>query len=805
MNLQMTNDLEFLCNASQLSSRLRLEIFSIVLINEGNTDFLEFPLADKVFKSVVGVNFKQFSGGLKPGALAKDEEVNKDGACDWSWDNSVAPPRLFVRSRFQIPWPRQHVNNALYKEVESLVANHVPPEAVDVEHLAMKYASSRPYVLLNYACAIKRYLSGSLGHGAALPGSAVCLAQQEVESDVAKGSEERLFVMKNDIQKRIDIAPATQSSAVAQERNASGLPKSSTIESAFDARFGNPYFGGKNFKQWCDAEGRELYEELMQSLEAGPSATQIINESQIWNEFNRYCMQHGGVRGGLMPAMASVGIEFRNGYYGLHGKPNEYWPIPHNDYEVSFSGVIAETESLGANNIILVKFAECIDDVGVPIERIVSKRQALPERMLSGIDLSLRVYGKFIDDAKRGIRFLFLTNEPLSRPGQKDFISGTVTENEFIERLCRYRDQSEFVYNDRDLIRFHTGVKLGLISILSGAPGCGKSSLVKLYSRALRGFSDGHTLLRVFVNPTWNQPADLIGEMDPLCPADAPFRFKPSGNGFYQSLVSACRDSYETDGAGNCDGGLYPVCFEEMNLTPVEYYFSDVIQIVGEAERIIPNVPQESGVSPEKSPLTLGDNVLLFGTCNNDSTTHAFSRRFLERSNYVELQPRVRDGGISGVRRASLDKIVPINADGGTRGDYCITEKMLKHDWLVNADEPLAAWEDSEQTLDKCYAELRKYLVDMDLAPSERVEEHMKLYILNRPGRAESVKIFQMQALDEALVQMVLPQLHVSSRNKNVVMKFEERLFAKENFGKDSLSGMYVNMRRKEYEKSQDY
>ncbi len=76
--------------------------------------------------------------------------------------------------------------------------------------------------------------------------------------------------------------------------------------------------------------------------------------------------------------------------------------------------------------------------------------------------------------------------------------------------------------------------------------------------------------------------------------------------------------------------------FDEMNLSHVERYLSDVISAMESRE------PIDLDTSPEDSiprSVSLGDNLFIIGTVNMDETTYMFSPKVLDRANVLEFDP----------------------------------------------------------------------------------------------------------------------------------------------------------------------
>lgn len=73
---------------------------------------------------------------------------------------------------------------------------------------------------------------------------------------------------------------------------------------------------------------------------------------------------------------------------------------------------------------------------------------------------------------------------------------------------------------------------------------------------------------------------------------------------------------------------------DEMNLSHVEWYFSDLLSSMesGEPIRI-----ESDGDVPDS--VRTGDNLFVIGTVNMDETTYAFSPKVLDRANVIEFQP----------------------------------------------------------------------------------------------------------------------------------------------------------------------
>lgn len=290
-----------------------------------------------------------------------------------------------------------------------------------------------------------------------------------------------------------------------------------------------------------------------------------------------------------------------------------------------------------------------------------------------------------------------------------------------------------FSYEVRDLIRFHTSMKCSRLVVLGGAPGCGKSSLAKLYFRFLASRMADSESLFIAVNPAWVEPADILGIRN------LTGNFVDANCGLVKFIRKAMANKK----------ALYPVCLEEMNLAPAEHYFSDFLQVLSQDDNDDAEIPgyEAAGLSENatKAPLFVSGNLRFVGTCNFDVTTHPFSPRFYDRCAYLELSSSV----------PKFAKSMPSLCDMPSGVETISLEDFL-HGWKPQQEEVVEA-------VEKSFDELCPLLVEADIAPSPRVLAKIRKYILSRPhldDKLDEVGCDEAQkaALDEALAQYVFPR-----------------------------------------------
>lgn len=319
----------------------------------------------------------------------------------------------------------------------------------------------------------------------------------------------------------------------------------------------------------------------------------------------------------------------------------------------------------------------------------------------------------------------------------------------FLRVFKKYVQECGFNYMDRDLERFHTCVKTGMMTLLGGDPGSGKSSLFELYARALAGNSERDNFKRVDVNPTWMEPSDLMGYSTPnVNDPNGGVRFHESQCGlrkFLAELKSSSQDKRAPAFA----------CFEEMNLARIELYFAEFIQLVSRYELTSKNKELPSyGGDGVNAPLTIPSDIRFVGTCNEDPTVKPMSNRFLDRSSVIRLSGNNKawrmDPNANEEFRLFVCGRGSIVNRSGPMVSACDYEKWIR----------IPSPEDTEKigaTLDGILNEVRKTLSEIVVCPSPRVIGEMLRYVVNRPfpdGVPDDVRLYV--ALDEALVQRVI-------------------------------------------------
>lgn len=191
--------------------------------------------------------------------------------------------------------------------------------------------------------------------------------------------------------------------------------------------------------------------------------------------------------------------------------------------------------------------------------------------------------------------------------------------------------------------------------ILAGISGTGKTRFV--CQQAERTGLDNYCL--VSVRPDWHEPSDLLGYISHL--GSQPKYITTDVLRFIVQAWKQISDSgFDLKTGKVTEEQLneiqpYWLCLDEMNLAPVEQYFSDYLSILetrqwnGEVYQCDPLLKASAleNIQPTDLGLSEGDilwehfkengisipfNLIVAGTVNMDETTHGFSRKVLDRA-----------------------------------------------------------------------------------------------------------------------------------------------------------------------------
>lgn len=212
-----------------------------------------------------------------------------------------------------------------------------------------------------------------------------------------------------------------------------------------------------------------------------------------------------------------------------------------------------------------------------------------------------------------------------------DFEDSRYIERDFIDDFKDMLDNQGLIYSNEQLLNFHIAMKTHRLVILNGASGTGKTQLIYQYAKSLGMTKDDSNQFKLIpVKPSWKDDTDLIGFLDTINNI-----YRPSESGLIDTLIEASKNKTKK---------IYIICFDEMNLSKIEHYFSQFLSIL-EME------PKERKISLYSKHLigrvfngdqypheiTIGDNVLFVGTINNDESTESISDKVLDRCNYINI------------------------------------------------------------------------------------------------------------------------------------------------------------------------
>ena len=186
-------------------------------------------------------------------------------------------------------------------------------------------------------------------------------------------------------------------------------------------------------------------------------------------------------------------------------------------------------------------------------------------------------------------------------------------------------------YSLEDMATFVAGLGASRLTILQGMSGTGKTSLPKIFTEAIMGVCD-----IVEVESSWRDKNELLGYYNEFSKCYTPKIFT-------QYLYKA---------------GLNPsvptfIVLDEMNLSRIEYYFSDFLSLMENEEdkRAIKllNVKLARTVDGQTVPYTgltdghtikIPKNVWFIGTANRDESTFEISDKVYDRAQTMNFNKR---------------------------------------------------------------------------------------------------------------------------------------------------------------------
>lgn len=191
-------------------------------------------------------------------------------------------------------------------------------------------------------------------------------------------------------------------------------------------------------------------------------------------------------------------------------------------------------------------------------------------------------------------------------------------------------DVDGYMISSAELANFFLAMTVSPLVILSGISGTGKSLLPRKFAQMTAS-----KFYPIPVQPQWSDNSDLFG----YAPTLARDRYQAGG------LIPSLRAARENSGE------LVIALLDEMNLAPVEHYFSDFLSIAETRARVdgaivtdklrieLPEPPSDGKPDPELDlrELRLPTNLRIVGTANMDETTHSFSPKVLDRAFTIEL------------------------------------------------------------------------------------------------------------------------------------------------------------------------
>lgn len=296
-------------------------------------------------------------------------------------------------------------------------------------------------------------------------------------------------------------------------------------------------------------------------------------------------------------------------------------------------------------------------------------------------------------------------------------------------------------YSVEDIATFVAGLGACRLSILQGMSGTGKTSLPKIFLEAIMGNCE-----IVEVESSWRDKNELIGYYNEFSKTFTPKKFTQA---LYKAKLNEEVPTF--------------IVLDEMNLSRIEYYFSDFLSLMeneeGKREIKLLNVKLFNTINGEQKSyvglsedhtIKIPSNIWFIGTANRDESTFEISDKVYDRAHTMNFNKRAPKAIFHGT---PLDQ------------RYLPYAQLIN---LMNAAKETYAFDiDKNNVIKEVERILSPYNISFGNRISKQIEEFVKVYC----SCFDDPQSHEFEAVETIILSKVVHKLENKSvENKEVLI-----------------------------------
>lgn len=299
-----------------------------------------------------------------------------------------------------------------------------------------------------------------------------------------------------------------------------------------------------------------------------------------------------------------------------------------------------------------------------------------------------------------------------------------------------------YIISPAELTNFYLGLLVSPLVILSGISGTGKSLLPRLFCKLTSS-----KFFSIPVQPQWSDNSDLMGYVPTLSPET-----------FYEGKMIPPLEFAVDD-----EECLVVALLDEINLAPVEHYFSDFLSITESRRRqgddvmtdVLPIELPDIGSSDTDRysnlrKMRLPSNFRVVGTANLDETTHTFSPKVLDRAFTIEFD------------YPDITAFPPSHGTGSSTDFSVLAAKVIDKSRFISVHEALPENREMFQQVADILFEIQQILSPSGIRFGYRTRDAVLMYMYHWKLMGCGKVLTHNAALDLCILQKVLPKVHGS-------------------------------------------